>query len=153
MILLSQFIEYFDIDVENEVTEEFKPLNQMSALNLTKIGLKKIKNKKWVCKDEDSDAADNEEEEEEQSTEGEDGDKDKDTDMPFAQEPAEPESPTVQHQDSFNRLEQFMINQFNQLGEQNRMHHEYCQTHFQHIETQVEDIQSKLGTLFFPPDE
>ena len=61
VILLSQFIEYFDIDVENEVTEEFKPLNQMSALNLTKIGLKKIKNKKWVCKDEDSDAADDEE--------------------------------------------------------------------------------------------
>ena len=50
VILLSQFIEYFNIDVENEVTEEFKPLNQMSALNLTKIGLKKIKNKKWVCR-------------------------------------------------------------------------------------------------------
>ena len=39
VILLSQFIEYFDIDVENEVTEEFKPLNQMSALNLSLISV------------------------------------------------------------------------------------------------------------------
>ena len=46
VILLSQFIEYFDIDVETEVVEEIKALNQITITNLTKIGLKKMKNKK-----------------------------------------------------------------------------------------------------------
>jgi len=46
VILLLQFIEYFEIDVEGEVVEELKSLNQISTANLTKIGLKKMKNKK-----------------------------------------------------------------------------------------------------------
>jgi len=46
VILLSSFIEYFEIDVESEVVEEVKALNQIFAANLTKIGLKKMKNKK-----------------------------------------------------------------------------------------------------------
>jgi len=50
VILLSQFIEYFDIDVETEVVEEVKALNQITTTNLTKIRLKKMKNKKWICK-------------------------------------------------------------------------------------------------------
>jgi len=45
------------------------------------------------------------------------------------------------------------MNQFNHLEDQNRSHHQYCMTHFQHIETQVDDIQSKVETLFFPPNE
>jgi len=62
VILLSQFIEYFDIDVETEVVEEIKALNQITTANLTKIGLKKMKNKKWICK------VDEEEEEEEEKS-------------------------------------------------------------------------------------
>jgi len=50
VILLSQFIKYFDIDVETEVVEEIKALNQITTANLTKIGLKKIQNRKWICK-------------------------------------------------------------------------------------------------------
>jgi len=74
VILLSQFIEYFDIDVETEVVEEIKALNQITTANLTKIGLKKMKNKKWICK------ADEEEEEEEDksSDEGDEDDEDED---------------------------------------------------------------------------
>ena len=37
VILLSQFIEYFQIDVETEVVEEIKALNQITTTNLTKI--------------------------------------------------------------------------------------------------------------------
>jgi len=65
VILLSNFIDYFEIDVEGEVVEKVKALNQISAANLTKIGLKKMKNKKWICKaDEESAAQDDVEEEE-----------------------------------------------------------------------------------------
>jgi len=73
--------------------------------------------------------------------------------MNFDQAEPEPEMPTTPNQDSFSRLEQLMMNQFNNLEDQNRSHHQYCVTHFQHIGTQVDDIQSKIGTLFFLPDE
>jgi len=36
--------------VETEVVEEVKALNQITTANLTKIVLKKMKNKKWICK-------------------------------------------------------------------------------------------------------
>ena len=147
VILLSQFIEYFEIDVESEVVEEIKALNQITTANLTKIGLKKMKNKKWICKV-DEESVDDEEEEEKSSDDDEDDENEgKNSD----QAEPEPETPAPPSQDSFSRLEQLMMTQFNQLENQNRSHHQYCETQFQFIETQVEDIQSKMG--FFPPDE
>jgi len=65
----------------------------------------------------------------------------------------EGETPTAPTQESYSRFEQLMINQLNNMENQNRSHHQYCETHFQFIETQVDDIQSKMGTLFFPTDE
>jgi len=152
VILLSSFIEYFEIDVESEVVEEVKALNQISATNLTKIGLKKMKNKRWICKAGEESVEDDEEEEEE-STDDDEDNEDEDKIMNFDQAEPELETDTVPIQDSFSRLEQLLMNQFNHLEDQNRSHHQYCVTHFQHIETQVNDIQSKMGTLFCPPDE
>jgi len=148
VILLSQFIEYFDIDVETKVVEEINALNQITTANLTKIGLKKMKNRKWICKADEESVDDEEEEVEEKSSDDVDED-DEDED----QAEPEPETPAAPSQDSFSRLEQLMMTQFNQLENQNRSHHQYCETHFWFIETQVEDIQSKIGTLFFPLDE
>jgi len=50
VVLISSFIEYFEIDVEGEVVEEVKALNQIFAITLKKIGLRKVNNRKWVCK-------------------------------------------------------------------------------------------------------
>jgi len=147
VILLSHFIEYFDTDVETEVVEEVKALNQITIAKLTKIGLKKMKNKKWICKADEESVDDEEEEEEKSSDDDDEDDEDEDQAEP------EPETPDAPSQDSFSRFEQLMMTQFSQLENQNRSHHQYCETHFQFIETQVEDIQSKIGTLFFPPDE
>jgi len=117
VILLSQFIEYFDIDVETEVVEEIKALNQITTANLTKIGLKKMKNKKWICKA-DEKLVDDEEEEEEKST----NDEDKDDEDEDQAEP-EPEILAAPSQDSFSRFEQLMMTQFSQLENQNHSHH------------------------------
>jgi len=154
VILLSQFIEYFEINVENEVIEEIKALNQITTANLTKIGLKKMKNKKWICKaDEESVDDDDDEEEEEEEKSSDDNEDDEDEDKNSDQAKPEPEMSVALSQDSFSRLEQLMMTQFNQLENQNCSHHQYCETHFQFIKTQVEDIQSKMGALFFPTDD
>jgi len=109
VILLSQFIEYFDIDVETKVVEEIKALNQITTANLTKIGLKKMKNKKWICKADEESVDDEEEEEEKSSDDDDEDDEDEDQAEP------EPEAPAAPSQDSFSRLEQLMMTQFNQL--------------------------------------
>jgi len=150
VILLSNFIEYFEIDVEGEVVEEVKALNQISTTNLTKIGLKKMKNKKWICKaDEESAAQDDDHEEESSDDDDDTEDDDEENNMNDEQVGTEGGTPIAPTQESYSRFKQLMINQLNNMENQNRSHHQYCETHFQFIETQVEDIQSKTGTLFF----
>ena len=49
-ILISCFIEYYDIDVENELSEEVKAQSEIIVATLNKIGLKKVNGNKWICK-------------------------------------------------------------------------------------------------------
>jgi len=50
VILISNFIKYYEIDVEEVVVEEVKALNEISVATRNKIGLKKVNNWHWVCK-------------------------------------------------------------------------------------------------------
>ena len=151
VIMLSKFIDYIEIDVEDEIVEEVEAVNQISTANLTKIGLMKLKNKKWVCKADEETADDDNEEE---STKGESEESEDEANMDNDQAGMASETPTAATgQYYFAGFEQRMFNQLNNMQDQHRVHHEYCQTHFQMIENQVDDIQSKIGTLFFPPDK
>jgi len=49
-MLISSFIEYYDIDVENELSEEFKAHSEITVATLNKIGLKKVNGNQWICK-------------------------------------------------------------------------------------------------------
>ena len=42
VVLIFHFIEYFEIDVEDEVVETMKAQNEITVVTLNKIGLKKI---------------------------------------------------------------------------------------------------------------
>jgi len=101
VILMLQFIKYFEIDVESEVFKEIKALNQITTANLTKIGLKKMKNKKWICKA-DKESVDDEEVEVEKSSDDDEDDEDEDKNSDQAKR--EPETPAASSQDSFSRL-------------------------------------------------
>jgi len=54
---------------------------------------------------------------------------------------------------SYSNFEQLMINQLNNIDSSQRSHHEYCETHFQNLEERVNDIQGKLGQMFYGPDD
>jgi len=62
------------------------------------------------------------------------------------------DTPTRQGQETFSRFEQMMINQLHAMESDHKSHHQYCEILFQFIENQVEDIQSRIGTMFFGPD-
>jgi len=115
MILLSSFIEYFEIDVEGEVIEEVKALNQILAFNLTKIGLKKMKNKKWICKADEESAAQDYDDEEESTNDDNTEDEYEDNTMNDEQVGTEGGTPTAPAQESYSRFEQLMINQLNNM--------------------------------------
>jgi len=49
-MLISSFIEYYDIDVENELSEEVKAHSEITVATFNKIGLKKVNGNQWICK-------------------------------------------------------------------------------------------------------
>jgi len=114
-ILISSFIEYYDIDVENELNEEVKAHSEITVATLNKIGLKKVNGNQWICK------ATAEEDE----TEG--------VGTSVAAEQFTREDLGTGEQ-SFSRFEQLMINQLNNIESNQKSHHEYYETHFQNLE-------------------
>jgi len=50
VVLISQFIEYFEIDTEEEVVEQAKTQNEISAVTLNKIRLTEVNDDHWICK-------------------------------------------------------------------------------------------------------
>ena len=48
--MISSFIEYYDIDVENELSEEVKAPSEITVATLNKIGMKKVNENQWICK-------------------------------------------------------------------------------------------------------
>ena len=49
-VLISHFIEYFEIDTEGEMVELVKAQNEISAETLSKIGLTKVNDGYQICK-------------------------------------------------------------------------------------------------------
>ena len=133
-ILISSFIEYYDIDVENELSEEVKAQSEITVATLNKIGLKKVNDNQWICKataEEDETEGAGTSTAAEQFTRG---------DMGTGEQ-------------SFSRFEQLMINQLNNIESNQKSHLEYCETHFQNLEERVDDIQGKLGQMFYGPED
>jgi len=50
VVLISNFIEYFEVDVEGEVVEAVKAQNEITVATMNKIGLKKVNDDYWVWK-------------------------------------------------------------------------------------------------------
>ena len=119
-MLISSFIEYYDIDVENELNEEVKAHSEITVATLNKIGLKKVNGNQWICK------ANAEEDE---------------TDGAGTSVVAEQftEEDLGTGEPSYSRFEQLMINQLNNIESNQKSHHEYCETHFQNLEERVDN--------------
>jgi len=50
VVLVSKFIEYFEVDLEGELVEVVKPYNEVSVATFHKIRLKKVNDDHWICK-------------------------------------------------------------------------------------------------------
>jgi len=127
VVLISSFIEFFEIDVEEEVVEEVKALNQISSITLNKIWLKKVNNRKWVCKADEDNAF---QEEEGIDTSAINAEATAEARMNYEQFANMGETPTTPGQETFSRFKEMMVNQLHTMESDNRSHHQYCKIHF-----------------------
>ena len=136
VVLLSSFIKYNEVNVENELVEVVKAHSEITVATLNKIGLKKVNENQWICKasaekDEMDDAGARTSTAAEQFTREDLG----------------------TGEQSYSSFEQLMINQLNNIETNQRSHHEYYETHFQNQEERVDDVQGKLGQMFYGSDD
>jgi len=120
--MLYSFIEYYEINVENELIEEVKAYSEITVATLNKISLKKVNENQWISK---------------ASSEDEMDDAGAGTSATAEQFTGEDLGAGEQ---SYSSFEQLMINQLNNIESSQRSHHEYCETYFQNLEKCVDDI-------------
>jgi len=61
--------------------------------------------------------------------------------------------PHTRYENYFAGFEERMMTQFHTMQEEERNHYQYCETRFQHIDESLENVQNKLGHMFFNPDD
>jgi len=61
--------------------------------------------------------------------------------------------PLVESEGPFSRFEQMVIGQLHTMENDQRSHHQFCETRVQNIENLVEDVQYKIGQMFYGPEE
>jgi len=61
--------------------------------------------------------------------------------------------PPVGNEISFSRFEERVISQLHTMVSDNKSHHQYCETRFQNIKDQVEDVQYKIDQMFCRPND
>jgi len=112
VILISRFIQYFQVPLEGELAEPVKQGLEISTSNLNKIGLVKM-NEQWMCQ---ADA---------ENVEGE-----------VVEEVAKDDTPMGDAGPSsgFSRFEQTMIDKLDHLTVEQRSNHEFYTACFQHLD-------------------
>jgi len=147
-VLISHFIEYFEIDTEGEVVELVKSQNEISAAVLSKIGLTKVNDDHWICKP-DYDSLDHQPAEEA----GGAGTSDVVAATKEGYDASMHDVPPTGYENYFHGFEERMMNQLHTMHKEERSHHQYCETRFQNIKGIIGDVQYKFGQMFYDPDE
>jgi len=61
--------------------------------------------------------------------------------------------PPTGYENYFSGFKERMMNQLHTIQEEERSHHQYCEARFQNIEGIIEDIQYKIGQMFYGPED
>jgi len=162
VILVSKLIEHFEVDLEDELVEVVKPHNEITTATLHKIGLKNINNEYWICRADEDEMG-------QQSNKGEGVGQQEDEAGPSVTVAATgggsfdataiggfalvPYAPSVDRGEPFLRFEQMVLSRLNTIVQDQRSHHEFCTSRFQHLDGQVEPIQEQLGDMYYGQPE
>jgi len=123
VVLISHFIEYFGIDTEGELLELVKTQNEISAATLSKIGLTKVNDDHWICKA-DYYSLDHQPVEEAGGV----GTSDAAATTEEGNDAPMHDVPPTGCENYFAGFEEKMMNQLHTMHEEERSHHQYCET-------------------------
>jgi len=153
-ILISKFINYFEVDLEEELSEVVKPSTEINSGSLSKMGFTKIGGR-WVSKDGDqagSSGAHAEEENEVAATTKE---------LVVEAYEAGPSSDHMNERiTSMSPFKRLMVSRMDSFAKNQRSLHELCETRFQNMDSrfhsldeQIEEVQNQLLNLQYGRDE
>jgi len=136
-ILISRMIEFFEVDVIDELTENLKMSSEIKEPMLHCIGLQKL-NGAWTYKGGHSVGA---------GTSGVSAQEDEempDSEATTTMLPFVPPAPQDEPMSSFEKL---MNSRLDNMTEEHRAHYEYCVTHFTQLHQQIDDIHDTLNNF------
>jgi len=138
VVFVSKFIEYFGIDVEDELEESIRLLNHTSNQNLHKMGFLKVGNGWTIVGDVVSGAHDHEDgpsgaNQEEEPTVG----------------PMDliPYNPSKDKGHVYSQFERMMLNKLHELNMSQHTHDNYCNERFNASDGQIHDIHDLLTSF------
>jgi len=146
-VLISKFLLYFEVNLEDETSKLVKSTQEMKNRSLSKMGFTKISGR-WVNKDGDhggsASAATADFDEEDQAA---------DMDIHNEDHPATTFEAgiSVGHQGdempSMSSFERYMVNRLDGFAENQRNLHNLCVTNFQSIENRFNSMDTRFMTL------
>ena len=140
VMLVSKFIEYFGVDVSDELEEASGDMHQIGTPILHKCGFTKVGNQ-WTAGGEVAAALHEDEagpsaphQEEDEAPQG---------------EPMEiiPYNPPEDRGPAYSDFERLVLQQFHNLQMSQAAHHDYCATRFNHLDNQIHDIHDEIHGL------
>ena len=138
VVLVSKFIEYFRIDIEDELKESIGLLNHTSNQNLHKMSFLKVGNA-WTAADavvggaHDHEAGPSGANQEEEPTDGP---------MNLI-----PHNPLEDRDPVYSHFERMVLNQLHELNVSQYAHHNYCNERFNALDDQIHDIHDMLNSF------
>jgi len=149
VVLISKFLNYFEVDLEEEQTEVVKSSLEMNNGSLSKMGFTKIGGK-WVIKDGDQGGSSSgvqvEQEEEDLDAEGAVVDAQEEHDVADIGV-----GTSVGNQGerilSMSLFERFMVNRMNNFAENQRNLHYFCATNFQNFDDRFQSMDTRFQNL------
>jgi len=136
-IFISRMLEFFEVDLVDELAENLKATSEINQSMLNRIGLQKV-NRAWTYKGRDSEGI---------GTSGVSAQEDEempDSEATTTMLPFVPPAPQEEPMSSFERL---MISRLDNMTEEQRARHEYCVTHLTQFHQQIDDIHDTLNNF------
>jgi len=138
VVLVSKFLEHFEVDLEDELTEMVKPHIEITCATLHRIGLKKVNDEYWIYKAEEEGDGQQGNEDVDAGQEGDGVGPSGTTAGNYAMVPY---VPPIDKGEPLSWFEHMVIDRLDTMAHDQRDHHEFCTARFQHLDGQIEGIQ------------
>jgi len=150
-ILISKFLNYFEVDLEEEKYKLVKSTHEVNNDSLSKMGFTKIGGR-WVSKDGEHGGSSSgthveHDEEDQEAPEGVDVDA-QDEDQPAAEIGAGTSAGNQGNRIlSMSHFERFMVNRLDSFVENQRNLHDLCATNFQNFDNRFQSMDTRFQNL------